>query len=158
MNDSFQSEILAEETHSGRMWSFLILPVMIASVLATSLGRTTALIAPAILAGLVGLGTLAIIWSGFQYRFLRDVVEIRMLGFRLRSIPKNTILSYSIEPWTLLRGYGIRGIGTTRAYVWCNQVVHIRTTNGDIYLGHNDPKRVVRDLDKVTGGLQHAGN
>ena len=50
-------------------------------------------------------------WSGFQYRFLRDGVEIRMLGFRLRSIPKQSIVSYSIEPWAFIRGYGIRGIG-----------------------------------------------
>ena len=74
-----------------------------------------------------------------------------MLGFRLRSIPKQSILSYSIEPWSLIRGYGIRGIGNRRAYVWCNQVVHIKTTNGDIFLGHNDPARIVRDLDMVTG-------
>jgi hypothetical protein len=73
-----------------------------------------------------------------------------MFGFRLRSIPKQSIVSYSIEPWTLIRGYGIRGIGRTRAYVWCNQVVHIKTTNGDIFLGHNDPARIVRDLDMVT--------
>jgi hypothetical protein len=69
-------------------------------------------------------------WSGFQYRFLTHGVEIRMLGFRLRSIPKGSIVGYSIEPWSFARGYGIRGIGSTRAYVWCNQVVHIRTSNG----------------------------
>ena len=60
-------------------------------------------------------------------------------------------MSYSIEPWGLPRGYGIRGIGSTRAYVWCNQVVHIKTTNGDIFLGHRDPKRIIRDLNQVTG-------
>ncbi len=74
-----------------------------------------------------------------------------MLGFSLRTIPKDQIVSYSIEPWSLLRGYGIRGIGRTRAYVWCNRVVHIRTQGGEIYLGHNDPERIVRDLDLVTG-------
>jgi hypothetical protein len=158
MNDGFQGDVLAEETHSGRAWSFLILPVMIASLIAPSLGRTTAVIWPAILAGLVGLGTFVITWSGFQYRFLRHGLEIRMLGFRLRSIPKQSIVSYSIEPWAFIRGYGIRGIGSTRAYVWCNQVVHIKTTNGEVYLGHNDPERIVRDLEMVTGVLQHAGN
>jgi len=65
----------------------------------------------------VGLGVGAMAWSGFQYRFLRHGVEIRMLGFRLRSIPKQSIVSYSIEPWAFIRGYGIRGIGSTRAYV-----------------------------------------
>ena len=90
-------------------------------------------------------------WSGFQYRFLRHGVEIRTLGFRLRSIPKESIVSYSIEPWTFIRGYGIRGIGSTRAYVWCNKVVHIQTSKGEVFLGHSDPERIVRDLDLVTG-------
>jgi hypothetical protein len=62
-------------------------------------------------------------------------------------------VSYSIEPWAFIRGYGIRGIGNTRAYVWCNKVVHIRTSNGEIFLGHSDPERIVRDLDMVTGVL-----
>jgi hypothetical protein len=90
-------------------------------------------------------------WSGFQYRFLRRGVEIRTLGFRLRSIPKEAIVSYSIEPWTLSRGSGIRGMGSRRAYVWGNKVVHIKTSKGEIFLGHSDPERIVRDLDLVTG-------
>jgi hypothetical protein len=90
-------------------------------------------------------------WSGFQYRFLQNAVEIRLLGFRLRSIPRESIVSYSIEPWAFVRGYGIRGIGRTRAYVWGNKVVHIRTTSGEIFLGHGDPERIVRDLNMVTG-------
>jgi len=49
----------------------------------------------------------------------------------------------------MLRGYGIRGIGKTRAYVWGNKVVHIKTTNGDVFLGHSDPQRIVCDLDRV---------
>ena len=63
----------------------------------------------------------------------------------------SAIVSYAIEPWAFIRGYGIRGIGSTRAYVWCNKVVHIKTTNGDVYLGHNDPARIVRDLDRMMG-------
>ena len=73
------------------------------------------------------------------------------MGFRLRAIPKQAIVSYSIESWAFARGYGIRGIGSTRAYVWGNKVVHIKTTNGEVFLGHNDPERIVRDLDRVTG-------
>src|SRR5208282_1325421 len=153
MSDSFQSDVLAEETHSGRAWSLLILLSMTGPVIALSLARTAAVLWPVILVGVVGLGACAMAWSGFQYRFLRHGVEIRMLGFRLRSIPKQSIVSYSIEPWAFIRGYGIRGIGSTRAYVWCNKVVHIRTSNGEIFLGHNDPERIVRDLDRVTGVL-----
>ena len=96
----------------------------------------------------------AFAWSGFQYRFGPAGVEIGTLGFRLRSIPLGQIESYAVEPWTLLRGYGIRGVGDSRAYVWCNQVVHIKTTHGDVFLGHNDPERIVRDLDSITHNKQ----
>jgi hypothetical protein len=149
--DVLANDVLAEETHSGRGWSLLILLVMVGPAIAWSQARTTAVLWAVILVGVLAVGACAMAWSGFQYRFLRDGVEIRMFGFRLRSIPKQAIVSYSIEPWALIRGYGIRGIGSTRAYVWCNKVVHIRTTNGDIFLGHNDPERIVRDLDMVTG-------
>jgi hypothetical protein len=157
MSDAFQNDVrddvLAEETHSGRLWSLIAVLALIGPAIALSQARTSVVLWPAILVGLVGLGVFAMAWSGFQYRFLRHGLEIRMLGFRLRSIPKQSIVSYSIEPWAFIRGYGIRGIGSTRAYVWCNQVVHIRTTNGEIFLGHNDPERIVRDLDMVTGVL-----
>ena len=47
------------------------------------------------------------------------------------------------------RGYGIRGVGNTRAYVWGNSVVHISTNDGEVFLGHSDPARLVRDLDQM---------
>jgi hypothetical protein len=151
MSDAFQGDVLTEETHSGRMWSLIILlallgPMIAVAMVPSPVGRWS--IVPL---GVLAIGVFAMSWGGFQYRFLRQGVEIRMLGFRLRSIPKQSIVSYSIEPWSLARGYGIRGIGNRRAYVWCNQVVHIKTTNGDIFLGHSDPGRIVRDLDMVTG-------
>jgi hypothetical protein len=33
--------------------------------------------------------------------------------------------------------------------VWGNKVVHIKTSNGEVFLGHSDPQRIVRDLDRV---------
>ncbi|HME33723.1 MAG TPA: hypothetical protein VKF84_00700 [Candidatus Sulfotelmatobacter sp.] len=148
---SLQSDVIAEETHAGRVWSLIILPALIGPVVSVAFYPT----APARFAlgivGVIGLGALAMVLSGFQYRFLRHGVEIRTMGFRLREIPKQAIVSYSIEPWAFVRGYGIRGIGSTRAYVWGNKVVHIKTTNGEVFLGHNDPERIVRDLDRVTG-------
>jgi hypothetical protein len=149
MSDADQRDVLAEETHSGRAWSLIILLALIGPMIGVVLVPSPAGRWAVALVGVIAIGTFAMSWSGFQYRFLRHGVEIRMLGFRLRSIPRQSIVSYSIEPWAFIRGYGIRGIGTSRAYVWCNQVVHIKTSNGEIFLGHNDPERIVRDLDKV---------
>jgi hypothetical protein len=149
MSDAFQSDVLAEETHSGRAWSLIILLALIGPMIGVALVPSTAGRWAVALVGVIAIGTFAMSWSGFQYRFLRDGVEIRMLGFRLRSIPKQSIVSYSIEPWAFIRGYGVRGVGNTRAYVWGSKVVHIKTSNGEIFLGHNDPQRIVRDLDRV---------
>ncbi|MGB8010158.1 MAG: hypothetical protein WCF68_00975 [Terriglobales bacterium] len=153
MTDAFQDDVLAEESHAGRVWTLPLLLALIGPAISLSQPRTrtTVVVWAAILVGLIALGVGAMAWSGFQYRFLRHGVEVCMLGFCLRSIPRQSIVSYSIEPWAFIRGYGIRGIGSTRAYVWCNQVVHIKTSNGDIFLGHNDPQRIVHDLDRVMG-------
>ncbi len=150
-SDAFQSDVLAEERHTGRAASTLIILALLGPLIAVYLTPKNAPVFPLILIGIVGLFAWGMAWSGFQYRFRRDGVEIRLLGFSLRTIPRDQIVSYSIEPWSLMRGYGIRGIGRTRAYVWGNRVVHIRTQGGDIYLGHEDPERIVRDLDLVTG-------
>jgi len=97
------------------------------------------------------LGAAALAWTGFHYVFTRSGVEVRSLGFRLRSIPAEQIKEYGAQRWNAIGGYGIRGVGSTRAYVWGNKVVHIRTTSGEVYLGHSDPERIVRDLDLVKG-------
>jgi hypothetical protein len=76
-------------------------------------------------------------------------VEIRTLGFRLRSIPVEDIRRYAVESWIPVRGYGIRGIGNRRAYVWCNKGVCIQTIDGEVFLGHSEPNRIVRDLDSI---------
>ncbi len=148
---NFQSEVLAQETHAGRIWTLLLLPALIVPAVSVAFYPTAPARWALVVIAVVGIGSLALVWSGFQYRFLRHGVEIRTLGFRLRSIPKQAIVSYSIESWGLPRGYGIRGIGNTRAYVWGNKVVHIKTTNGDVFLGHSDPEKIVRDLDEMTG-------
>jgi len=153
MSGGLQSDVLAEETHSGGVWTLLMIPAMIGPVTALWLPHNQFVLWAALFAITIGVACAAVMWSGFQYRFLRHGVEIRMLRFRLRSIPRQSIVSYSIEPWAFIRGYGIRGIGSTRAYVWCNKVVHIRTSNGEVFLGHSDPERIVRDLDIVTGVL-----
>ena len=149
--NTFDGKVLAEETHSGRVWSLIILAAVVGPVLSVFFYPTAPARFGLGVAGVVGVGAALMAWSGFQYRFLQNSVEVRVLGFRLRSIPRQSIVNYSIESWAFLRGYGIRGIGRTRAYVWGNKVVHIRTTNGEVFIGHDDPERIVRDLNMVTG-------
>ena len=144
-------EVVAEETHAGRLWALIILPAVIGPCISVAFYPTGPARFALIPVALIGCGALGLVLSGFQYRFLRHGIEVRTLGIRLRSIPKQSILSYSIEPWAMVRGYGIRGIGNTRAYVWGNKVVHIKTNNGDVFLGHSDPERIIRDLDQLTG-------
>jgi hypothetical protein len=143
-------ETLTIETHAGRAWSVVIVAALIGPVIAMAF-TPGAIRVPLVLVSAVGIFAFAMAWAGFQYRFMQHGLDIRMLGLRLRSIPRSAIVSYAIEPWAFIRGYGIRGVGNSRAYVWCNKVVHIRTTNGDVFLGHNDPARIVRDLDRMMG-------
>ncbi len=154
MKSGLQTDLLAEETHSSRLWALIMLPALIVPAVSVSFYPAAPARFALILLAIIGFGGLALVWSGFQYRFLRDGVEVKTLGFQLRWIPRQTIMTYSIEPWSLMRGYGIRAMGSTRAYVWGNKVVHIQTTNGEIYLGHDDPEKLVRDLDQVTGSAR----
>ncbi|HLX85087.1 MAG TPA: DUF1648 domain-containing protein [Terriglobales bacterium] len=144
-------DLLAQETHSGRILTLLIFPALLvpAVVFSSASASVPALRVSMALVGLIGIAAIVAAWTGFEYRFLRHGLEIRALGFRLRSIPRQQIQSYAPESWSPVRGYGIRGIGNSRAYVWGNKVVHIKTTDGDIFLGHKDPARIVRDLDMV---------
>ena len=151
MQTTLPNDVLAVETHAGRLWSLLILPALVGPAVSVALHPTGPARFALLVVALLGIPALALVLGGFQYRFLRHGVEVRTLGYRLRTIPKMAIVGYSIESWGLPRGYGIRGIGNTRAYVWGNKVVHIKTTNGEIYLGHSDPEKIVQHLDQMTG-------
>jgi hypothetical protein len=144
-------EVLAEETHSGKMFTLLMIPALIGPAIALWTKPSEFSVGMAMFVITVAVVVFLIMWSGFRYRFLQHGLEISILGFRLRSIPKNSIVDYGVESWSLIRGYGIRGVGRSRAYTWGNKVVHIQTTNGDVYLGHENPERIVEDLNRVTG-------
>jgi hypothetical protein len=142
--------VIAEESHGSRAWSLLFIALLLAQLLAAVVIPAPPIrIASAILALLFAVIAVQV-WTGFQYLFSSAGVEVRTLGFRLRSIPREDIRQYAVESWNPLRGYGIRGIGNRRAYVWCNQGVRIETTNGEVFLGHTEPDRIVRDLDSIT--------
>jgi len=143
------TDVIAEESHGSRVWSLLFVALLLAQFAAAiAIPDPSVRIASTLLGVL--FATIAIhIWTGFQYRFTRAGVEIRTLGFRLRSIPRAEIKQYEVETWNPLRGYGIRGIGNRRAYVWCNKGVRIKTTEGEVFLGHNEPERIMNDLNLI---------
>jgi hypothetical protein len=146
--------VIAEESHGSRAWSLLFIALLLAQFAAAVVIPVPPVRIASVLLGLLFALIAVHIWTGFQYVFTGAGVEIRTLGFRLRSIPREDIKHYAVESWNPLRGYGIRGIGNRRAYVWCNQGVRIETTQGEVFLGHNEPERIVRDLDAITRANQ----
>ena len=144
-----QQTWIAEEVHASKLWaSVFALPIIVESVV---------FVAVPIASVRLGLGLMLVIfsvvmihaWTGFHYRFGAYGVEISTLGFRLRSIPHNQIKEYAEKSWSPLRGYGIRGVGPDRAYVWGNRGVLIKTLSGEVFLGHNQPERIIHDLDAM---------
>jgi len=140
----------AEEVHAAPLWGmvFILLTVFELGVIAVIPlhGLRFVMALPAVLL----LGAAALAWGGFHYRFSTHGVEISTLGFRLRSIPLQNIKAYAIAPWSALGGYGIRGIGEKRAYVWGNTGVRIMLSDGEVFLGHREPEKIMNDLNLIT--------
>ena len=107
-NEIDSADLLVEETHSARAWVWLILPAVIGPVIGASMVPVPAAQVAMALVVLIGAVTITVACSGFQYWFLKQGVEIRLLGFRLRSIPMEQIQSYKAESWSALRSYGNR--------------------------------------------------
>lgn len=144
------SQTLAEETHASAAWGVVMgIPVILLAALLARVPVLGVRISLGI-ALLVLLAGAAMAWSGFHYVFTVAGLEIRTLGFRLRSISAGEIRSYAVDRWSALGGYGIRGVGSRRAYVWGNRGVKITTDEGEVFLGHNQPEKIVRDLDLLT--------
>src|SRR5213075_2248492 len=66
-----QSEVLAEQTHSGRLWTLALVPVLLMPLMTERVvpGDTTRL--PMILVSIISFALMAIVWTGFRYRFLQ---------------------------------------------------------------------------------------
>lgn len=142
-------KLIADEVHGSRLWALVMaLPVALLAALVTSAPN---LVVRLVLAVPILLLVMAVImaWSGFHYIFSNSGLEIRTLGFRLRTIPAAQIRDYAVDSWGPAGGYGIRGVGNTRAYVWGRKGVRIHLWDGEVFLGHRDPERLVRDLDAV---------
>src|ERR1051326_7878594 len=141
--------VVAEEVHTGRGWALImVLPVFIEAAVIYAIPNTGLRITLGLVA-LVLLAAGAMAWSGFHYIFSSSGVEIRTLGYRLRSIPAEQIKQYASANWSMVGGYGIRGLGERRAYGWGNRGERIQTSDGEVFLGHRNPDRIVHDLDAI---------
>jgi len=151
------SAVITEETHAARLLAIVFaIPtaaMIVGAVTVPIVGIKLTLAA----AALAMIGAAGMAWDGFHYVFSPAGVEVRTLGFRLRSIHADDIRSYVSDRWNALGGYGIRGIGSRRAYVWGNRGVRIRTSDGEVFLGHSEPEKIVRDLDEITNHKGHEG-
>jgi hypothetical protein len=143
------SDVLAEEVHSGRRLgvSFLLI-VAALTAMALTIPNSTARLAFGLSAAITA-AAYGMAWDGFHYYFTRHGVEIRTLGFRLKSIPALQIKNYEIQSWNPVGGFGIRGLGNRKAYVWGKTGVRVEMYDGEVYLGRGDPQRIVHDLDLV---------
>ncbi len=147
--DLSSANVLAEEAHASHLWGLVLGASAAVELIVVIISRNPGL--------RIGMGLGAVIlflaaifaWSGFHYTFTKSGIEIRTLGYRLQSIPVNQIREYGIGRWNVWRGYGIRGMGDCRAYVWGNNGVRIKTGEGEIFLGHCDPQRLIHDLDAI---------
>jgi len=139
--------IEAEEVHGSLLWASVFTgftAIEVGVIAAIPLGGLRSVMA---LPALLLLGAAALAWGGFHYRFTGHGVEISTLGFRLRSIPLENIRAYAVAPWNPMGGYGIRGIGERRAYVWGNTGVRLMLSDGEVFLGHREPEKIMHDLN-----------
>jgi hypothetical protein len=143
------SGVVAEEVHSSPAWALFFTLILAVEVSAAALVPIPAVRFALGLVCLLFVVIAAHAWSGFRYQFRASGLEIRTLGFRLRSIPAAHIKEYAVSRWSPLGGYGIRGIGERRAYVWGNKGVRVKLTDGEVFLGHSEPERIVHDLDVI---------
>jgi Protein of unknown function (DUF1648) len=143
------SNVVAVERHGSAMLAWVLGAAAVAMTAALS-AIPVAAARVALGFGVVLLAGAVAAWDGFRYVFSPAGIEIRTLGFHLRSIPAADIQNYAVDRWNVLGGYGIRGVGTKRAYVWGNRGVRIDTLEGEVFLGHDDPEKIVRDLNRIT--------
>jgi hypothetical protein len=144
------NNVFAVERHDSKILGMVLgaaAVAMIAVIAAIPLAGVRIALGVAVL---LMLASAVLAWDGFRYLFNSSGVEVRALGFRLRSIPAADITSYAPEHWNVPGGYGIRGVGDKRAYVWGNRGVLIKTVEGEVFLGHKSPEEIIRDLDVIT--------
>jgi Protein of unknown function (DUF1648) len=142
-------DLIAEEVNSGKAWSVIFLVPLLGLAPALILVKNAGARLAFGVVGIILVGVFAMAWDGFHYRFTRHGIEIRTLGYRLKTVPLLQIQQYEPSGWSALGGYGIRGVGNRKAYVWGNQGVRVKLYDGEVFLGHSDPQRILHDLDVI---------
>jgi hypothetical protein len=143
------SDLIAEEVHRSPFFALVILAPVIIILAVLSNGNAKPILPVFVPVVVIALFAAAAAASGFHYIITHHGLEIRALGFRLRSIPANEIVRYAPGTWPLWRGFGIRGLGSTRGYVWGNRGVWIDTPQDHVFLGFNHPDSLIRDLEMI---------
>src|SRR5579872_693716 len=143
------NNVLAVERHDSKMLALVLGAAAVAMIAVVAAIHVIGVQIALGLALVVMLASAALAWDGFRYLFSSSGIEGRALGFRLRSIPAADIKSYAPDHWSVIGGYGIRGVGDRRAYVWGNRGVRIKTLEGEVFLGHDSPEQIIRDLDLI---------
>ena len=148
-----QGRLLAEETQRAPL-AALLFAVLAAVFLGIAIKLPPAPIWLRILLYAVTALMLWVItqaWGGFRYRVTSTGVEVRTGGIRVCTIPKANIQDYrvaQIDPLGDFGGWGIRMLPGRRAFIWHgHEAVRIRTPQRTVYLGHDQPERLVKDLD-----------
>lgn len=144
------SPVIATERHGGRVWLWVSLPIAIVLLVVDLFVPGPWKAIPLIVAGAL-VATAAWAWWGFEYRFTKAYVEVRMPGIRLRRIPLQEVTKYEPQdcsPLVDFGGWGIKGFGNETAYIWGGRrVLRIETPRGTVYLGHEHPERLVKDME-----------
>jgi hypothetical protein len=139
----------AEEVHNSPLWATVLATPGIVMLAVAASHAIPALRIGLGLGGVSMLAAAAVAGTGFRYS-APSALEIRTLGYRLRSIAAGTIREYHPAPRSAGGGYGIRGLGAFRAYVWGNQGVRVKIVDGELFLGSSDPQKLIRNLDQLT--------
>lgn len=153
--DAHGGERIAQEVHSSPLMASMFAVIAVVMIASTGLMHATGAVRGILVTvGLILLGCAIWAYTGFIYRITTAGLEIRMFGLPIRFIPAVDIQSLRAEdcnPLTDFGGWGIRGIGKMRAYIWGgNRCVHVHTHTGDeIYLGLRDADRMVQELEKM---------
>jgi hypothetical protein len=143
------TDLIIEEVHAGKRWGVIFLVPLLGLIPALALVKNMGARLAFGAVGIILVVVFAVAWDGFHYRFTRHGIEIRTLGYRLKTIPLLQIQHYEPSEWNARGGYGIRGLGNHKAYVWGNRGVRVKLYDGEIFLGHSDPQRIVHDLDVI---------